>query len=61
MKNPIPEYGWVATPEGWGPIQDLIEASGDPATGTLIMLMTINLCHSLVQSEIDTAQEPVEV
>ena len=48
MENPIPTYGWVATPENFGVIQDLIAASGDPATGTLVMIMTLNLCHEMV-------------
>lgn len=52
MENPIPTYGWVHTPEGFGIIQDLIKGSGDPANATLVMLMTINLCHKMVEDRL---------
>jgi len=55
MKNPLFSSSMFATPDSFEDLQSMIEAysGSEKSLAYLISMLTMNLCHKLIQDQID--------
>ena len=54
MKNPIPQSHFIVTPT----MEEMKARVKDDPSQAMTFLMTVNLCHQLVEDEIDAGRVP---